>query len=287
MSGPRPGISIEEAARRAFAETSDPASYVSRPATDRVLDQLHEWSQRDDRGSTVAAIVGTPGLGKTMLLRVAESLWREGSSEPAGVLYLPYGGLEPEDLVNWIYGLLGRTRASPQGQAGFEEVDGGGFAGLAALRGGRARPFFLLVDDADSLKPATLQALARDLPVEAASVRLVLALNPDSKATRLLAALAALEPLEIPFRDRMSAEETEAYLRGRMRHVGFPEAEVARVNAQEARRIHALSAGIPRAVHPVAAALFERLPSQAEEALRAKAHRENWMGRPMEEGTDV
>ena len=287
MRGSLRGISIEEAGRRAFGETSDPACYVARPATDRVVEQLAVWSRRDDRGSTVSAIVGTPGLGKTMLLRLVEKVWSEDSAEPSGALYLPYGGLALRDLVAWIYGLLGRAEPSIEGLAESGDVEGESFERLALLGRGRERPFFLLIDDADSLTPGTLQAFASRLPTQAAPLRIVLALNPDSKATRLLAALAALEPLEISFRDRLSVEETGDYLRGRMRHAGFPEVEISRVDADEARRVHALSAGIPRAVHPVAAAVFERLPSHTKGALRDKVHRENWMGRPIEEGTDL
>ena len=124
MRGSLRGISIEDAGRRAFGETSDPACYVARPATDRVVEQLAVWSRRDDRGSTVSAIVGTPGLGKTMLLRLVEKVWNEDSAGPSGALYLPYGGLALRDLVAWIYGLLGRAEPSIEGLAESGDVEG-------------------------------------------------------------------------------------------------------------------------------------------------------------------
>ncbi len=276
--------SLAEASRRAFSETADPDAYVERPASEAALREITAWLEEAPHGSPLAAIIATPGLGKTMLLRVVEAhLNARGlaSGTPGArprALYLPYAGLGPTDLAIWVHGLLGR----PCPALGDEGADA--IAALGRLGEGAAAPLTLLLDDADSMPASTLEALTTSLPRDGAPFRLLLALNPDSKGSRLLASLHALAPREIRYRVRLSPEETGDYVRARMRWAGFPEAEVARIDDEEALRIHALSNGVPRAIHAIAVDRFiAHAAVRGAFELQSKRRREDWMGRPIED----
>ena len=282
-SAPGPAGSLVAASRRAFSETADPDAYVDLPGSAAALRAIVDW-QEERPGSPLAAVVASPGLGKTMLLRVVESRSnRQGlaAGTPAArpsALYLPYAGLEPADLAIWVHGLLGRA-CPPIGEDPAEAI-----AALRDLGVGAEAPLTLLLDDADSMPAATIEALTDQLPREGSPLRLLLALNPDSKGSRLLAALHALGPREIRHRTRLSPAETGEYVRARMRWAGFPGVEIARVDEAEALRIHALSNGVPRAIHAVALDRFGAAASVGgAEDLDAKRRREDWMGRPIED----
>ena len=298
--------SIEVARRRAFSETCDPSAYVPREATEAALAAIRAWGGSDEVGSSVAALVGTPGLGKTQLLRVIESQVNGGAalssaqnvqaaqaapalssavrpSVAARALYLPYAGLALPDLAIWVHGLLGRT---PARVADIGEPDVA-LEALLELGGGPTDPFLLIFDDADAMPAETVQALIKGLPRSASPLRILITLNPDSKATRLFEALYPLLPTEISFRTRMNVDETGTYVRERMRWGGFPGSEIAGIDESEAMRIHTLSGGVPRRVHEIASARFESAGDARPTALEDKARREDWMGRPIEDDLEV
>jgi len=309
------------ARREAFSETSDPAAYVPRAETEKALESIRVWAESDGRGSTIAAIVGTPGLGKTLMLRVIESRMNEARDGDVRAIYLPYAGLSPTDLSIWVHGLLGRVppHRSPHGSpsppvevaaAGAGDTAGASYkpsgmdvarkamSDLAALANSFREPFFMLFDDADSLPAETLGALVEHLPPSESRLRILMALNPDSKATRLLSSLHTFAPPQVSLRTRMSAEETEHYLRRRMEWAGLPAADIARLEDGLAYRLHSLSGGVPRALHAEASAVFEGggtsagSPAksdhkQAKRALDAKRQREDWMGRPIEDDLEI
>ena len=122
-------------------------------------------------------------------------------------------------------------------------------------------PFCLLVDDADSMPPATVAALAGHLPRTGAPLRVLLALHRDARGSRLLAALHTLAPQEVVFRERMNVAETRHYLRQRMRRAGFAAVDVERVDDEVARLHQSLSGGVPRAIHRQAWAGLRRVAS--------------------------
>lgn len=292
MTSSRSMSLIEASRRRAFSETCDPSAYVPRDATEAVLSAIRVWGDSDDLGSSVAALIGTPGLGKTQLLRVTESRIGRGVALSAAEgqifggrvpqarsLYLPYAGLAMTDLAIWVHGLLGLPL-----ERGIEFGDPDvALRSLLDLGGGPSDPFFLMFDDADSMPMESIRTLIRGLPRSQSPLRILLTLNPDSKATKLLGSLHAFQPTEISFRTRMSVEETANYVRARMRWAGFPGVEIARIDDLEATRIHALSAGVPRRVHELASARFESTEHSRPVALEEKQRREDWMGRPIED----
>lgn len=276
-------LSRSERAQRAFSETVDPAGYVPREATESVLARIQTWAGADGVGSTVAALIAQPGLGKTFLLRMFESrLARTANSinRSGRTLYLPYAGLSITDLCVWIHGLLSRPLGLP-------DVTDQPVAALAALfalaDGPDDDPFILLLDDADSMPPETIRVLAQGLPRENSPLRILMALNDDAKASRLLAALDPLHPCLVPLQQAMTESETALYLRARMRWAAFEAVEIARLDPEAICKIHTLSGGVPRRVHMIAASFFESgsvgLPSELHE----KEKRENWMGRPIED----
>ncbi len=278
--------SIEEKYRRAFAETCDPHSYIPRDATEAALLSIRRWIESSARGSTLAALVSSPGLGKTQLLRVVEAWFNarsqgsdRGMARIRRALYLPYAGLSPTDLSCWVLGLLG----IPPDSMVMPDDDPSAIEALMALGRGFEDPFLLILDDADSMPAETLEALVERLPIEASPLKILIGLNMDSKASRLLAALHPLQSHDVLFRRRMNVAETAEYLRGRMRWAGFSDEAIARIDEEAAERIHSLSSGIPRRVHAIATTFFESEAQKRPDELEVKSRREHWMGRPIED----
>lgn len=287
--------SLASLARLAFPETSDPSAYVPRAATENAMASIRDWGESDDRGSSLGALIGTPGLGKTQLLRITELRINEsvtqfladggelaGRARTSRALYLPYAALTPRDLAAWVHGQL-KLHFAPH-----PDLDDAAVAveALLHLGGGPFDPFFLILDDADAMPSELIDALVTGLPREQSPLRLLIGLNPDSKATRLLAALHALAPTTVEFRARMSVADTAHYVRARMRRVGFPGAEVAKITEAEAKRLNSLSAGIPRRLHELLAARFDGRENASLEFDETELGGEEWMGRPFDDFDD-
>lgn len=276
-------ISTAERARRAFSETVDSAAYVPRPSTESVLARIQSWVGSDGVGSTVAALIAQPGLGKTFLLRLFESRLfsnRNLIQRSPRALYLPYAGLSITDLCVWIHGLLSRPISLPD----LADHPVAALATLLSLADGPDDdPFILLLDDADSMPFETIRVLVQGLPRKNSPLRILMALNDDAKASRLLAAFDPLRPCLVPLQEAMSESETTLYLRARMRWAGFEAVESARLGPEVISRIHLLSGGVPRRVHLIAATFFESGGGGFPSELSEKARRENWMGQPIED----
>lgn len=244
---------------------------------------IQTWAESDGMGSTLAALIAQPGLGKTFLLRLFESRLaqtRNSGGPSRRTLYLPYAALSITDLCVWIHGLLGRPISLPAVTDHPVEALGALFA---LADGPDGEPFVLLLDDADSMPVETIQVLAQGLPRENSPLRILLALNDDSKASRLLAALDPLRPCLVPLQEAMNPTETALYIRARMRWASSGAVEGARLDPEVIGRIHALSGGVPRRVHSIAASFFETESAGLPSELNEKAKRENWMGQPIED----
>ncbi len=262
--------------RSAFGETVDPQSHVPRPATEARLDSLADWCRSHGPGSTVAALVAPPGLGKTHLLRVLEARLQDAGR----ALYLPYAGLSLPDLARWVQGLIGVR--SPLRVAS-TDPDEDALRSLAGLADGPERPLRLLIDDADSMPAATLRALVLVLARARSPVRLVLALGDDSRAARLLAALDPLAPRELSYREPLDEPETEAYLRARLARAGLGSELLDGLDPRTVARIRALSGGVPRRIHRVVLALVEPDRAALARALATSSRTDAWLGRPIED----
>lgn len=277
----------------AFGETADPGGHVPRPATESRLDALESWCRSDGLGSTVAALLAPPGLGKTHLLRVLESRLQDaerphrirGDSDRSArarhrALYLPYAALTLPGLARWIHGLAGEGRPLRVASA---DPDEEAIRSLAGLGAGPERPLHLLIDDADSMPAATLRALVQGLPREHSPLRFVLALSDDSRAARMLAMLDPLQPRELPYRDPLDEPETEAYLRARLTRAGLGTDLLDGLDARTVARIRALSGGIPRRIHRVVLALVEPDRTALARALGTSSRTDAWLGRPIDD----
>jgi len=275
---------------RAFSETADPTAYVPRDATESALGALQSWSREGAVGPTVACLTAAPGLGKTFLLRLVESRLERRASAAGGArraIYLPYAGLLPRDLCEWVYGLLGRAAPFGSGstdEAGEADDSRVALEALTALADSGDSPFFLLMDDADSMPPETIRMWVDGLPREGSPLRLLLALNPDAKSSRLLASLDSLGILEASLDQPMSEEETATYLKGRMRWAGLGGgSEGWELDEVAMRRIHTLSGGVPLQVHRFAESIFASEAAERPSDLDTKLRREDWLGSPIED----
>ena len=54
---------LTAATRRAFSETSDPAAYVARPATEATLGEVGAWLAESGGTAALGAIIASPGFG--------------------------------------------------------------------------------------------------------------------------------------------------------------------------------------------------------------------------------
>jgi type II secretory pathway predicted ATPase ExeA len=275
------------AIRSAFGETADPAAHVPRSATESLLEGLLHWCADDGVGSTIAALIAPPGFGKTHLLRVLEARLAGGASGGAGdlspvrtsrVLYLPYAALTLPDLCRWVHGLLGRSAAE---LAALPRSEAGALEALGALGEASRGPFYLLVDDADSMPLPTLRGLAQGLALERSPIRLILALTDDSRAARLLAVLDRLRPFESVLRIPLDTAETEAYLRARLARAGLGIELLDGLDPVTVDRIGALSGGVPRRIHRVVTALLEPDHAALARALSVHPRSDAWLGAPI------
>ena len=250
----------QEKGQRAYSETADPAAYVPREATEAVLDMLGDWLRGDGVGSTLFAVVAGPGVGKTFLLRVIESRLQslrgpglDGAEGKPRSLYLPYASLSPVDLCVWAYGLLGREPGLSDGEERSEEA----IAAMLDLADSPSNPFYLIIDDADSMPAETVRALAQALPRKGSPLRILLAMNDDAKASRMLAALDTLDPTVIMLRGGMSEKETALFIQARMRWAGLGAREVGAFDARIVSQIFAQSGGVARDVLRAAAQVYD------------------------------
>ncbi|MBW2500925.1 MAG: ATP-binding protein, partial [Deltaproteobacteria bacterium] len=238
--------------QRAFSETVDPDAYVPRPATESILEALEAWRDASRDAAALTVLIAPPGLGKTLLLRVFEARLVGADDEVRG-LYLPYAGMAIEDLSAWVYGLLGRQYLAPGA-----EIDAPAAIDLLSKLGeAPADPFYLLIDDAESMPLSTARVLAASLPARGSSLRILLAMNDDARAARLLAVLGDQGPQEIRFSVPMNEEETRDYLRARMSWAGVEVGLCDRLIRTSGSRIFALSGGVPRRVHRLAERLLQ------------------------------
>jgi hypothetical protein len=144
-------------------------------------------------------------------------------------------------------------------------------------------PFFLLIDDADSMPTETQLAFASEMPLEHSSLRVLLAMNDDGKASRMLAGLDTLSPRIVRLQAPMNEHETDHYVAARLQWAGADPALIETLDSEVKRRFFALSGGNPQALHRIAGPHFDTEGARPPRALDEKQRREDWMGRPFED----
>jgi hypothetical protein len=217
---PRPGDG--------FGLTADPSAYVPRLALESALTALQEAVAASP---ACAALVGEPGLGKTLLLRVlAERV--EGAFES---LYVPFPRLAPHELWAWAAAALGVAGSGDDRVAVLAHAQRSRDDGMGLL---------LLVDDAGALPPETRTELISTC--RAPGLALVMAFSTDDGA--LLAQLPA-DVRRVEMGPPLTLSELRAYVRTRLRRVDPTGIISARLGSTRMTELHEASGGVPARVH--------------------------------------
>lgn len=233
-----------------FGETTDPGVYVARPASEAVL----EAASRAVAERRLPAIVGPPGIGKTLLLhRLAARLAASGSWTP---VHLPYASLPADELCRWILGLVEGPASSSPREA---------LLAWSKAEAARGRAVLVALDEASGLPRETGDCLAGLCWQAGGGLAVALAATDDARASRSLAALGPdLEPIR--YTAPLLEPETRDYVAGRLARRAAPEALRRRFDPETVGWIHRLSGGIPRRIHEVAALLIETPPDRVTPA---------------------
>lgn len=219
-----------------FHPASDPAAYVPRPASERALRELGLCLRG---GALAATLLGPPGIGKTLLMRVlAERL-----EEDFRVLYLPYPHTAARELCRWALLDLGENPGT----------DAEGVLLQVAAREGP--PMLLLLDDGDALPLGSARRLYELARQAGGRLRLVLAGADAQRLERILGMMADDLPV-VSFDEPMSAEETAEYVLSRLELVEADEDTRALFSEENLRVLHRLSNGIPAVLHEHAMAVL-------------------------------
>jgi type II secretory pathway predicted ATPase ExeA len=245
----------------AFGETSNPADYVAREASDLALSKL-EWCVS---AGQPAALVGPPGLGKTLLLR----LLVERTAPKLRSMFLPYGALDLRELCAWALGLLDEPASDAPLQA---------LVWLARSRARDGSGLLLLIDDASAMPIATARGLGEAIVHAEGGLRVVLAAADDAAASRVVAAMHP-DTLEVRLSEVMTLAETQRYLHGRLELRRAPAIAKARFDAPTVERIHRLSGGVPRRIHDLAVTLLGDVPS----GVSSTSGDDRWLGAPLDD----
>ncbi len=221
-----------------FPITADPQNYVRTNATEEALEELQ---RRIRDGGAPVVLLGAPGVGKTLLLRVLEERLATGFR----VVYLPMAVLSSDELCSWVLDLLGEN-ASQQPEWDLLETS------LRLAKTGS--PLVVLLDDAGSMPVATARRLSAFLAQAGQAIRLVLALPQSPRSDQMLASFQPA-PSRVELRALLTADETARYLRAHLVQSDAPPEVRARFDPISVRYLHLGSGGIPRVLSGLAGEL--------------------------------
>ena len=247
----------------AFGFTADPSAYFPRLALESALAELVAALEETP---PCAALIGEPGLGKTLLLHVLEQRL-EGAFE---CVYVPFPRLDAVELWAWIAGAIGLARSEDDRAAVLRrarrghEADGTGFV--------------LLVDDAASLLPEPRIELIHACRTPGFALVMAFASADHEELASLPAHVRRID-LGPP----MTLAETRAYVRARLRRVDPEGAISARLDPTRMSELHAASEGIPARLHALLDAWLRGAPAEAAVA----SPREAAVARPREPAEPV
>ena len=225
----------------AFGPTADPSAYVPRLALESVLAELVELT---GRMPACAVLIGEPGLGKTLLLRVlAERL--EGAFES---LYVPFPRLDPAEFWAWAAAALGIPRSTDDRSAVLEH---------ARRHADDGHGLVLLVDDAGAL-PLETRAELMDA-CRTTGFAVVMAFTSDDRG--LLADLPEFVR-RIELGPPMTPAETRAYVRARLRRVDPGGVVAERIDSARMAELHEASGGVPARLHALLDAWLRGRPAE-------------------------
>jgi len=234
----------EHATHDPFAITPDPNVYVPRAATESARTDLLRSACNPAK---TTALIGPPGLGKTLLLH----LFVEEAPEDLQTVYLPYAALPPEELCSWALGLLGLPGTG-------DPI--GALQAHSRVLSERGSSLLLLIDDAGAMPVATARWAGEFVQNSSGSVRLAIAASDNATGNRTIAAIGTNFDI-VHLDDPMTESETSKYIDGRLALARVPYSIRARFDDQTVRLLHRISAGIPRRLHSAATAILQEAPA--------------------------
>ena len=230
-----------------FGTTADPAKYVPREATERALEEL-ERAVLDQESPSL--LVGLPGIGKTLLLR----LLKRRLESRLTVIHLPYAALPPAALANWALSAM-------NAQSSWDPV--GALATRAQHLHQETRgAVLLLIDDAEVLPEETARALMGMTRDAKGGLRFVAAVEEGS-VERLAGWLGNLPWVRLL--TPMTPAETFQYVHTRLHGSRLPHRAIEAFDPDTLAALHERAGGIPGRVCAEASAIVLRalLPKTA------------------------
>jgi type II secretory pathway predicted ATPase ExeA len=212
---------------------------VVRAATERALAALSECACEPARP---AVLVGPPGTGKSLLLRLAAERL-VGTHGIEARAFLDYPLLDIPGLCMWVFDGI----RSPH----FEDPVYVFESYLGHLRA-KGSSLLLVIDDLSGMPLETVNWLARHAAASKGELRLIAAaLDLPSAYERIARLGPACETILMDF--PMQAEESSEYVRERLRHADAPERTQARFDPATVSELHRISGGNPRELNTAAA----------------------------------
>jgi type II secretory pathway predicted ATPase ExeA len=222
-----------------FGPSANPSAYVAYEASERARAIL----ERSLDQGRVAAVMGPPGHGKTLLLRLLGG--RE--QDRARVAYVAFPTLEPDELFAVALNGLGVSRPGPARDL---------LAAVArelAPRGG----VVILVDDANAMPEACASALAALYHELGGALRIALAAVQGPAAQRVFRAFGS-EIDVVLLAGGMSGREARRYVETRLAYGGARPELVAAFDDATIDKLHRASQGVPRRLNQAAEAVVRR-----------------------------